>query len=731
MMWTIRNKNRWFTFWLGLILTVTVAVPSYAGNVEKNRVNTSRWVYKASDGTVQEIENGIEPKGDWYRLNADGEVDTGWIFADGAWYFLDTRDGTQKGRMMTGWQWIDGKCYYFAETSSDSYPQGAMYAAGKTPDGYFVGTSGAWLDEHGEEWYVAGRGLSAWGTGQGYQSAGLAGGRKGKHGSGGGGGSKSRVPEGTDKENSTDKENNTGKDHFEEKNDSEKGSLPEKNDNTADLATPSDAKMVSWEVRFIEEKDPNRKILRTQSGKSEEGTELTVDFPEMVQGRDGWQYQALEESPKQIIVSGAGLQKYTVLFRKTDRIAEEPGLEDGEQRLERWIRTAEKADLEITGGRTEDWQVITENQEESRERLRNLVSMAHDKKRHEIYLIARSHNPYTLVIGQEFPNITNISELLMDEFTSLDGRYCVVRIGFQRIWRQESCVHEMDTQELVLPNCMSGGYERRLCTLCGYEETVLFPASGHCDEDEDGNCDVCYQEINDETVPQTGIYREGDIQIRNIGGRQYRFRCIDEDYSDERENVGYAALFLCETVIRSDIESDQQSVRKWKFGMDNNYKTSDVRTWLQKNTNTSMKDVSFVYTGVNTAYQGKTGSGEYEQFTFDDLEEYEKPFQMMEDQLFIFSLEEAVKYRDVLWKFNGSSQNNPQSQYSPYSKGYYLRTPQYEGEDDFQYGKGIYVVDLANGSLHPVDVSDTSIGIRPAFVLKNTENREEEDNEKE
>ena len=46
-----------------------------------------------------------------------------------------------------------------------------------------------------------------------------------------------------------------------------------------------------------------------------------------------------------------------------------------------------------------------------------------------------------------------------------------------------------------------------------------------------------------------------------------------------------------------------------------------------------------------------------------------------------------------------------------------MRTPQYEGEDDFQYGKGIYVVDLGNGSLRPVDVSDTSMGIRPAFVI--------------
>lgn len=149
--------------------------------------------------------------------------------------------------------------------------------------------------------------------------------------------------------------------------------------------------MVSWEVRFVEETDPNRKIMRTQAGKSEEGMELTVDFPELMKGRDGWLYHTLEESPKRITVSGTGLQKYTVLFRRTDQMAEEPEQEEGEQRLEKWIETAKEADFEITGSRTEDWPVITENQEESRERLRNLISMVHDRERHEIYLVARNH----------------------------------------------------------------------------------------------------------------------------------------------------------------------------------------------------------------------------------------------------------------------------------------------------------------------------------------------------
>ena len=154
MMWTIRKKSRWFAFWLGLLLTAAFAVPSHAECAEKNRADTGRWVYRTDYGAAEENQNSMEQGGAWYRLNAADEVDTGWIFTDGFWYFLDPGDGMQKGRMMTGWQWIDGRCYYFAETSSDFYPQGAMYAACKTPDGYLVGTGGAWLDEHGDEWYI-------------------------------------------------------------------------------------------------------------------------------------------------------------------------------------------------------------------------------------------------------------------------------------------------------------------------------------------------------------------------------------------------------------------------------------------------------------------------------------------------------------------------------------------------------------------------------------------------
>ena len=154
-----RRKKQWFMLWLGFVLTITYAAPSCAENVEENSKNAGRWVYQTVHGPVLNTGDEAEQDEAWYRLNASGMADTGWIYVDGYWYFLNTGEGAGKGRMMTGWQWIDGKCYYLAEISSDLYPMGALYLEGKTPDGYFVGTSGAWLNEHGEEWYAAGKGL--------------------------------------------------------------------------------------------------------------------------------------------------------------------------------------------------------------------------------------------------------------------------------------------------------------------------------------------------------------------------------------------------------------------------------------------------------------------------------------------------------------------------------------------------------------------------------------------
>ena len=90
--------------------------------------------------------------GEWYYLSVlhdgwFGHMLTGWQFIDGFWYYFTTDVKGSEGRMATGWYLIDGKWYYF-ETREDvqGRPQGSLYMNSMTPDGYRVGTDGAWIN---------------------------------------------------------------------------------------------------------------------------------------------------------------------------------------------------------------------------------------------------------------------------------------------------------------------------------------------------------------------------------------------------------------------------------------------------------------------------------------------------------------------------------------------------------------------------------------------------------
>lgn len=47
----------------------------------------------------------------------------------------------------------------------------------------------------------------------------------------------------------------------------------------------------------------------------------------------------------------------------------------------------------------------------------------------------------------------------------------------------------------------------------------------------------------------------GDTVTRNIGGKSYRFRCIDQNYADHMDHHKSGALFLCDEVIPANIGS--------------------------------------------------------------------------------------------------------------------------------------------------------------------------------
>ena len=70
---------------------------------------------------------------------------SGWQLADGYWYLLNPQHDGTFGKMLTGWWQVNGKWYYLNPYTKNGMPYGAMFANGMTPDGYLVGTDGAWL----------------------------------------------------------------------------------------------------------------------------------------------------------------------------------------------------------------------------------------------------------------------------------------------------------------------------------------------------------------------------------------------------------------------------------------------------------------------------------------------------------------------------------------------------------------------------------------------------------
>lgn len=106
----------------------------------------------------------LDENGKWYMLNKDegarfGAALYGWYFEkqDGKWYFMNPSDTA----MLVGWQFINGKWYYLTQHNDaptyvgdningwiyngKSKPCGSMYVNEVTPDGYQVGSDGAWI----------------------------------------------------------------------------------------------------------------------------------------------------------------------------------------------------------------------------------------------------------------------------------------------------------------------------------------------------------------------------------------------------------------------------------------------------------------------------------------------------------------------------------------------------------------------------------------------------------
>lgn len=377
--------------------------------------------------------------------------------------------------------------------------------------------------------------------------------------------------------------------------------------------------------------------------------------------------------------TGGGSEDIDEGFEDTEDTDEPPSPDDDHQeadlqeRLENWQERAREADYAITGiDNPLDRSYLVHDKAANDRRMKNIVSMVSDTEPHKFYMIGVDYQADTLILGQTFREQIIYSNTILDSFSINGVTYTISQIGIQKIQNQT----------------------------------------------ED---DITDDTVTEEDQPSEGMhYSYGDTVARKIGGYSYRFRCIDEDYKDASGNYR-GALFLCDTVIRSDVEADGSERRLLKFGSNNNYKKSEIRKWLNENTADSQFPDLPVSIGVNQAYGGHTEAESWEQFDTDELREYPIAGQKMNDRIFLLSVEEAMDYAGELWRFGGSEDNNPEDPYSPYSKGYYLRTPLYEEDaaGEFCYGDFVYAVDLLEGNIHAVDVSYATMGLRPAFVLEN------------
>lgn len=195
---------------------------------------------------------------------------------------------------------------------------------------------------------------------------------------------------------------------------------------------------------------------------------------------------------------------------------------------------------------------------------------------------------------------------------------------------------------------------------------------------------------------QGRIWYTGDTVEREIAGTSYPFRCVDPDYCDAGSNRN-GALFVCDRIIGGDKCVFDDRVNAWE--------ASDLRIWL----NREFKDMSGLADTVTTCaftYAGKSANYQTGGRAFTKRS---RPGVKITDQVFCLSLEEALRYSDILWRLNGAEENNYINAGS-HTAGYWLRTPA-AGD-----GSKSYAITY-DGRIVPEEVDNQKIGIRPAFVM--------------
>lgn len=512
-------------------------------------------------------------------------------------------------------------------------------------------------------------------------------------------------------------------------------------------STPGDAMpekiQVEWTIHFVDQNDHERKIWPSLKGTVLDEGVITVNFPECILDEEGMSWECLETPPLERTVYGPGHYIEYIEFANTGKLPEE---EDPDEEmklvLEGYLKMAKEYEAQITGeiqDHIPDSRFVITDQTSNDYRVRSIATQVDDTSSHTFYVIGKNFVPNGKTVAEWFGKEAVYSNLLEQRIPLGEDIFYVARMSVQRNFSTEGCSHDWNCKKDNDATCLGKGSAVYVCEKCQAQREVITAPLGHRDMDGNLLCDSCSLPLDEGTAERIH-WSIGDVQAREIDGTVYMFRCIDQNYSDASANHRQAALFLAETVIPADYGSDykveQQPDGSHKyvflpgpvvnFGTSNDYKYSAVRKWLRDSID-SFYNTEPISIGNDYAFMGKTEDREYSEFDANSLKSYYIGNQQMKDQLFILSVDEAVKYKEWLWKFDGSEEDNPESQYTAFSKGYWLRTPMGNAKD---YDTDcVYVVDLVNGSIHPafirpqeqsgndeLDVT-TTYGIRPAFTM--------------
>lgn len=254
------------------------------------------------------------------------------------------------------------------------------------------------------------------------------------------------------------------------------------------------------------------------------------------------------------------------------------------------------------------------------------------------------------------------------------------------------------------PTCTEDGEKTYTCD-CGDSYTEVIPATGH--NYVDGTCEHCGEKNDPHASNRIKI---GTTETRVIAGQELEFICIDDAYVDatgkEKGALFIAKDFISGNELSMGIQYSYQSVVEW--GSINN----NVRKKLNGETS-DKSDLVFVNTTVTKRYLGDKTTKNYDMETIDS---YGSSNQLnavdTTDQVFILSLEEAIKYNKVMidgkeitamWDLDCDGEIDMTSS-SNYRYGYQLRT---------HANEGVYVI-AYDGCVRGNKYN--SYGIRPCYV---------------